>query len=112
MATRIGIDVGGTFTDLVFYDDQAGAIIVDKQPTTPAAPEEGVLRLLDSVRVEQALLFLHGTTVGLNSLLERRGATVGLLTTAGFRDVLEIRRGVRAARAAATAAPRGRADPC
>ncbi len=96
MATRIGIDVGGTFTDLVFYDDQAGAIIVDKQPTTPAAPEEGVLRLLDSVRVEQALLFLHGTTVGLNSLLERRGATVGLLTTAGFRDVLEIRRGDRA----------------
>jgi N-methylhydantoinase A len=96
MATRIGIDVGGTFTDLIFYDDQAGTIVVDKRLTTPAAPEEGVLRLLDGLRVEQALLFLHGTTVGLNSLLERRGATVGLLTTAGFRDVLEIRRGDRA----------------
>ncbi|HZT54246.1 MAG TPA: hydantoinase/oxoprolinase family protein, partial [Gaiellaceae bacterium] len=95
MATRIGIDVGGTFTDLIFYDDQAGTIVVDKQPTTPAAPEEGVLRLLDGIPVEHARLFLHGTTVGLNALLERRGATVGLLTTAGFRDVLEIRRGDR-----------------
>jgi N-methylhydantoinase A len=99
MATRIGVDVGGTFTDLIFYDDESGEVVVAKEPTTPAAPEDGVVAAVGSAvpdeRVRRAEYFLHGTTVGLNSLLERRGAVVGLLATRGFRDALEIRRGDR-----------------
>jgi N-methylhydantoinase A len=99
MATRIGVDVGGTFTDLIFYDDHSGEIRVGKQPTTPSAPEEGVLAAITSAvpegRVGAAEYFLHGTTVGLNSLLTRTGAVVGLLATRGFRDILEVRRGDR-----------------
>ena len=99
MATRIGVDVGGTFTDLIFYDDESGQVLVGKEPTTPAAPEGGVVAAVRSAvadeRVGRSEYFLHGTTVGLNSLLERRGASVGLLATRGFRDTLEIRRGDR-----------------
>jgi N-methylhydantoinase A len=99
VATRIGVDVGGTFTDLIFYDDESGEVVVAKEPTTPAAPEDGVVAAVRSAvpdeRVGRAEYFLHGTTVGLNSLLERRGAVVGLLATRGFRDALEIRRGDR-----------------
>jgi N-methylhydantoinase A len=99
MATRVGVDVGGTFTDLIFYDDESGEIRVAKEPTTPAAPEEGVVRAVRGAVPEKSIgltrYFLHGTTVGLNALLERRGATVGMLSTRGFRDVLEIRRGDR-----------------
>src|SRR3954469_8563820 len=97
MSTRLGVDVGGTFTDLIFYDDETGEIRVGKEPRTPSAPEEGVLAAIDSVvppeRLRAARYFLHGTTVGLNSLLTRTGAVVGLLCTRGFRDVLEIARG-------------------
>ena len=99
MSTRIGVDVGGTFTDLIFYDDQTGEIRVGKEPTTPAAPEEGVIAAVAAAvpaeRVGASEYFLHGTTVGLNSLLTRTGAVVGLLATRGFRDILEIRRGDR-----------------
>jgi len=99
MATRLGVDVGGTFTDLIFYDDITGDVRVAKEPTTPAAPEEGVLRAVAAAvsrsRVGDAAYFLHGTTVGLNALLERKGAVIGLLATRGFRDILEIRRGDR-----------------
>jgi N-methylhydantoinase A len=99
MATRIGVDVGGTFTDLIFYDDHSGEIRVSKEPTTPAAPEQGVLAAITTAvpegRVGAAEYFLHGTTVGLNSLLTRTGAVVGLLATRGFRDILEVRRGDR-----------------
>src|SRR5258707_1348558 len=99
MATRIGVDVGGTFTDLIFYDDETGEIRVGKEPTTPAAPQDGVLNAVGAAvpqeRVGAAEYFLHGTTVGLNSLLTRTGAVVGLLATRGFRDILEVRRGDR-----------------
>jgi len=95
----IGVDVGGTFTDLVMRDQADGQVIVGKVPTTPRDPEVGVLNAVDAVLTAQHLSrcshFLHGTTVGLNALIERRGATVGLITTAGFRDVLEIGRGDR-----------------
>ena len=98
-ATRIGVDIGGTFTDLLCYDDTTGKVLNGKVLTTPAAPEGGALQAVEEV-VPQDLLsdagyFLHGTTVGLNALLERRGAKVGLLTTAGFRDVIELRQGSR-----------------
>jgi N-methylhydantoinase A len=99
MASRIGVDIGGTFTDLVFYDDDTGALLVEKVPTTPANPEQGcinaVRQAIPGEMLRKSAYFLHGTTVGLNALLERRGATVGLITTAGFRDVLEIGRGSR-----------------
>ncbi|MCX5495869.1 hydantoinase/oxoprolinase family protein [Kaistia dalseonensis] len=100
MATRIGVDIGGTFTDLVYYDDETGETVEGKVPTVPHAPEEGVVNAVKGhvprEVIEKAEFFLHGTTVGLNALLERRGAKVGLITTEGFRDVLEIRRGDRA----------------
>ena len=100
MATRLGVDIGGTFTDLIFYDERTGAILVGKEPTTPSDPQRGVIAAIENTvareLVHSAEWFLHGTTVGLNALLERRGAVVGLLATAGFRDVLEIRRGDRA----------------
>ena len=99
MGVRIGVDIGGTFTDLVIYDELSGDLTIGRVPTTPASPEQGCV---DAVRehatrdqLAGAHLFLHGTTVGLNALLERRGATVGLLCTSGFRDVVEIRRGAR-----------------
>lgn len=99
MATRLGVDVGGTFTDLIFYDDATGEIRVSKVPTTPTGPEEGVLAAVEAAvpgdHLGRAEYFLHGTTVGLNSLLTRTGAVVGLLATRGFRDVLEIARGDR-----------------
>ncbi|MCY4087786.1 MAG: hydantoinase/oxoprolinase family protein [Actinomycetia bacterium] len=99
MATRVGVDVGGTFTDLIFFDDATGETLVAKEPTTPEAPEQGVIRAFETgVPSEQrrtVQFFLHGTTVGLNALLERKGAVVGLLATAGFRDILEVKRGDR-----------------
>jgi N-methylhydantoinase A len=101
MATRFGVDVGGTFTDLIYYDDETGEVFVGKGATSPAAPDEGIAKVVaDTVPDESlraAAYFLHGTTVGINALLERKGAVVGMLTTAGFRDVLEIRRGDREA---------------
>lgn len=99
MATRIGVDIGGTFTDLVFFDDVTGTITVEKVSTTPAAPERGcveaVARLGRTGVIDACEYFLHATTVGLNALLERRGAVVGLLCTEGFRDSIELRRGSR-----------------
>lgn len=100
MATRIGVDIGGTFTDLVYYDDDTGETVEGKVPTVPHAPEEGVIAAVSEFVppqvIARAQYFLHGTTVGLNALLERRGAKVGMINTKGFRDVLEIRRGDRA----------------
>jgi len=99
MATRIGVDIGGTFTDLIFYDDESGEAVIGKVPTTPHSPDEGVISAVKlsvpESKISDSQYFLHGTTVGLNSLLERRGAKVGMLCTEGFRDVLEIRRADR-----------------
>lgn len=99
MNSRIGVDIGGTFTDLIFFNEEDGSVLVDKVPTTPSAPEIGCVEAINSAVAPELLrsssYFLHGTTVGLNALLERKGSVVGLLTTAGFRDVLEIRKGSR-----------------
>lgn len=100
MVKRIGVDIGGTFTDLVTYDDVDGAISVEKVLTTPASPEGGCIEAITLVASQSGILdgydyFLHGTTVGLNALVERRGPKVGLLCTSGFRDVLGIGRGSR-----------------
>ena len=94
---RVGVDVGGTFTDLVVLDD-SGSVRAAKGLTVPTAPDEGVVELVAAAlegRSAEHAIFLHGTTVALNVLLEGRGAKVGLLATEGFRDLLELRRGER-----------------
>jgi N-methylhydantoinase A len=99
MATRLGIDVGGTFTDLVFYDDRSGDVRIGKVPTTSSSPQEGVKQsittLLSPEEIGGSEYFIHGTTVGINTILQRSGPVIGLLCTSGFRDVLEIRRTAR-----------------
>jgi N-methylhydantoinase A len=99
MAKRVGVDVGGTFTDLILEDETTGNVVATKVPSTPREPSRGVLRAVtESLPVgerHQVRWLIHGHTVGLNALLERRGAAVGLLATEGFRDVIEIRRGDR-----------------
>jgi N-methylhydantoinase A len=99
MSTRIGVDVGGTFTDLIFFDEETREVLVGKRPSNPTAVDGAVRDVVDGNvgrdGVGRAAYFLHGTTVGLNALLERRGARVGVLTTEGFRDVLEQRRQLR-----------------
>jgi N-methylhydantoinase A len=92
---RIGVDVGGTFTDLVLVE-RGGVAAVAKTLTTPADPSqavvEGVARLLTQVSPERVREVVHGTTLVANALIERKGAVTGLVTTRGFRDVLAIRR--------------------
>lgn len=97
---RVGVDVGGTFTDFAcVFDD--GARLAFKVPSTPADPSqavvEGMRRLIEGHGVSPSAIsvFSHGTTVATNAVLERKGAVVGLLTTEGFRDVLEIGRQMR-----------------
>ena len=89
---RIGVDVGGTFTDLVAVVDVR--LITAKVPSTPRNQAEGVLRALEAAGIEprRVAAFAHGSTVATNALLERRGARTALVTTAGFRDVIEIGR--------------------
>ncbi len=91
---QLGIDVGGTFTDVVVLDETTGAVSCAKAATDYAQPAEGIMRAFDAAGVDGADVghVKLGTTLGLNALLTRRGAETGLLTTAGFRDVLEIRR--------------------
>src|SRR5436853_2211306 len=101
---RIGIDVGGTFTDLVAVGER-GEVTLAKAASTPADPSLGVMDGLDRLALGldldvAALLrkterIVHGTTVATNALLERKGARVGLLTTEGHRDVLEMREGLK-----------------
>lgn len=102
MIYRAATDVGGTFTDLVYYDvdpvsGRCGTVRTAKVDTTPPTFERGVLNALSKGGVLPSDLdfFAHGSTVVINAITERKGVRVGLLTTAGFRDVLEIARGNR-----------------
>jgi N-methylhydantoinase A len=90
----IGIDVGGTFTDVFVLDEASGACTVAKVPTTRHDPAQGVLDGIGRAAADLRTVatVVHGTTVGTNALIERTGALTGLITTAGFRDVLEMRR--------------------
>ena len=94
MTLRVGIDVGGTFTDLVAWDTARGRMTSLKVPTTPRRPTQGVLDGLAVVARDAGdpASLAHGTTMVTNAIVERRGAVVGLVTTRGFRDVLEIAR--------------------
>jgi N-methylhydantoinase A/oxoprolinase/acetone carboxylase beta subunit len=95
---RLGVDVGGTFTDLIYVDDEGGKILVHKVPTTPDDPSEGTVRgigeLTGEAGVSPAALdqVFHGTTIATNIVIEHNGAPVGMLTTEGYRDILHIAR--------------------
>jgi N-methylhydantoinase A/oxoprolinase/acetone carboxylase beta subunit len=94
----IGVDVGGTFTDLVLADTETGAVTIHKVPTTPEDPSigvaDGVGGLCDQAGVSRAAVdhVLHGTTIATNAALEHRGAECGMITTRGYRDILHIGR--------------------
>src|SRR5258705_9732933 len=92
-----GIDVGGTFTDLIAIDTASGAVRLAKVPTTPENQAFGVLAAIESAGLDLGALALivHGTTTTTNALLERKLAKTGLITTRGFRDVLELGRRTR-----------------
>ena len=103
---RVGIDVGGTFTDVVLVDEKTGAFHYTKTPTTHYDLAEGVLNGLAEIlqmtgfTIKDVTYLIHGTTIGTNAIVEGKGARVGLITTAGFEDVLEIRRVARPKEAA------------
>jgi N-methylhydantoinase A len=95
---RVGVDVGGTFTDLIYVDDEAGVIRVHKLPTTPGDPSQGTVQGIEEVAraagESPAALdaVFHGTTIATNIVIEHNGATVGMITTEGYRDILHIAR--------------------
>src|SRR5579859_1376571 len=101
MGWRIGIDTGGTFTDVVFFREESGEIAAWKVSTTPRDPSaaavggivEGLGR--QGARPGEVTYVGHGTTVATNAFLERKGARTGLVTTRGFRDLLELARQAR-----------------
>ncbi len=94
---RVAVDIGGTFTDLVWFDEETKELGRTKALSTPSSPEEGLLAALSKAGIEAADidLFLHATTLITNLIITRSGGTVGFLTTKGFRDVLEIQTGLR-----------------
>ena len=98
MGYRLGIDIGGTFTDFSLLDEATGELSGFKSPTVPGDPGRGVLDGLRALVSERALdpasidYLVHGTTIAINTVIQRNGAALGLLVTAGFGDVLEIQR--------------------
>ncbi|WP_260287161.1 hydantoinase/oxoprolinase family protein [Peribacillus aracenensis] len=94
---RLGIDVGGTFTDAILINIESGLIKRAKVPTTPEDQSKGTMAAIEEfgVPMEEITYFHHGYTVGLNAVLERKGAKVGLLSTQGFRDLLDMGRLLR-----------------
>lgn len=94
MVNRVAVDIGGTFTDVVGFDDERRTIVVGKTLSTPANLIEGIVRGIDSAEVSltETESLVHGSTVVINALIERRGAKAAIITTRGFRDVYEIGR--------------------
>src|SRR5699024_7518893 len=94
----LGIDIGGTFTDIVLLDMETGSYVPHKELTTPDEPEVGVIRGIDcvldtyAIQPSEIARIVHATTLFTNALIERRGANTGLITTHGFKDILEIGR--------------------
>jgi N-methylhydantoinase A len=95
---RLGVDVGGTFTDIALWDEARQRLTVFKLPSVPADPAEGILAGIRAITTRDGVppatlgFVAHGTTVATNALLEKKGARTALLTTRGFRDLLEIAR--------------------
>src|SRR5215475_11231330 len=98
MAWRIGVDSGGTFTDICLFEESTGRIAVWKVSSTPADPSRAVVSGMSEALVQvgahasEVSYFCHGTTVATNALIQHRGAPTGLITSDGFRDLLEIGR--------------------
>jgi N-methylhydantoinase A len=97
MALIVGADIGGTFADFAAIDTESGTITTLKVLTTPSAPGRdialGLRQLAESgVALDEISRFVHGTTVGVNTIIQRVGARVALFTTAGFTDILELAR--------------------
>ena len=98
MAYRLGVDVGGTFTDLLLFEEATGAFWRHKTPSTPHDSSEGILNGLRAICDQASItpadieIFLHGTTVATNAVLEGKGARVGLIVTGGYRQVMQIAR--------------------
>jgi N-methylhydantoinase A len=98
MSYRLGVDVGGTFTDLLLFDEGSGAFWRHKTPSTPADSSQGILEGVEAIcgtagiRPSEVEVFLHGTTVATNAVLEGKGARVGLIVTDGYRHVMQIAR--------------------
>ena len=92
---KLAIDIGGTFVDLVIYDQKTRSLSHFKVPTTPTNPAQAVLDGVDSIQFPLSEIsdFMHGTTLGLNAILERKGANVGIITNKGFEDIFLIARG-------------------
>lgn len=92
---RLAVDIGGTFVDAMELDQRTGVVRFRKASTTPARPWEGVIAAIEALGTDlrQAELFIHGTTLGLNAVLERRGGATGIITNAGLRDIFLIGRG-------------------
>src|SRR5918999_4244333 len=97
MSYAIAVDIGGTFTDLVAFDHQTQQVTYAKSPTTYDNLVEGVLDCFNKAKIQpaEAALVNHGTTLVINSLIQRKGAKTALVTSKGFRDILEIARGNR-----------------
>ncbi len=95
---RLGVDVGGTFTDLIYVDDESGEILVHKIPTTPGDPSQGTVQGVREVTGQAKVApseldqVFHGTTIATNIVIEHNGAKVGMITTEGYRDILHIAR--------------------
>jgi len=97
MSLRIAVDIGGTFTDLIAFDERSGRIQHAKTLTTPRDPVEGILDCIRKASLDMKSIdkLIHGSTIAINTLIERKGATVGLIVTRGTRDVYLIGRGNR-----------------
>lgn len=98
---QVGIDIGGTFTDVVILDPGSGRVVVGKRLTSSDSPAQAVIEVMremlgrDDIAAREVGKAIHGTTLVTNLIIERKGATTALLTTRGFRDALEIGREMR-----------------
>ena len=91
---QVGVDVGGTFTDIFVFDEKSKCIMTAKVPSTKKDQSEGFIKGISTIVDDFSKIknLVHGSTVGTNALLERRGARTGIITTQGFSDILEMRR--------------------
>ncbi len=94
MSHRLAVDIGGTFVDAIVFDTETGALRLEKEFNTPDDASRGVMNAIDrlDVSLDEAETFVHGTTLGLNTVLERKGAPTGIITNEGFEDIFEIGR--------------------
>jgi N-methylhydantoinase A len=91
---RVAVDIGGTFVDAISFDRESGAVRLEKASTTPSQPSLCVMEALTKLQIDlgDCDVFVHGTTLGINAILERKGAVTGIITNDGFRDIFEIGR--------------------